>query len=61
MVLSPEVRAAIIKVAGDWALGMASVPKQPSGEVPQPSQMSEELESNFVWAFQFLDGFIKSL
>jgi hypothetical protein len=60
MALPHEVQASIIKVAGDWALGMASVPKEPSGKVPQPSEMSDEIENNFSWAFAFLARFIQA-
>jgi hypothetical protein len=56
MRLSPEVLASIIKVAGDWALGMASMPN--NDNPPQPSQMSGELESDFEWAFKYLSSYI---
>ncbi len=53
MAISPKVQASIIKVAGDWALGMASSPG-PDGEPIQPSQMSDELEQRFDFAYKFL-------
>jgi len=53
MAMSPEVQASIIRVAGDWALGMASSP-EPDGEPIQPSQMSDELEQHFNFAYRFL-------
>ena len=58
MATSPEVKAAIIKVAGDWALGMTSLPNH--GEPPEPSQMSSELQTNFEFAFNYLQEFLSS-
>jgi hypothetical protein len=59
MALSSEVLASIIKVAGDWALGMARAPED-TGEIPQPSQMSDELEKDFNWAFNYLSSYVEN-
>jgi len=57
MSLPPEVLASIVKVAGDWALGMASSPEL-DGEPIQPSQMSDELQEHFNFAFNYLSKYI---
>ena len=57
MITKPEVLAAIISVAGNWALGMASSPD--SGQIPQPSQMPGELPKHFEYAFGYLMDFIE--
>jgi hypothetical protein len=52
--LSQEVLAAIIKVAGKWAIGMATTPSNVTKQPPQPSQLSDELAEDYDWAFNFL-------
>lgn len=59
MAITSEVQASIIKVAGDWALGMASSPG-PDGKLIEPSQMSSELHLNFDFEYKFLIGYIDS-
>jgi len=49
MQLTPEIHATIIKVAGDWALAMASTAK-----ILQASSMSEELEQYFPSCYDAL-------
>ncbi len=65
MTLTPEVQAAIIKVAGDWASAMATTPafnpETGKYERPQPSEMSDELENNFDFAYRFLTGYLEKL
>ena len=53
MAMSGEVQASIIKVAGEWALAMASTPEV-DGEPIQPSQLGDELEKDFDFAYKFL-------
>jgi len=55
MEFSQEVLASIIKVAGDWSLGMASTP---DNGPPQPSHMSGELQDYFEHSFNYLTGII---
>jgi len=63
MTLAPEVQAAIIKVAGDWAVALASSPEynpKTRSAIPiQPSQMSDELEKDFDFAYKFLTEYLK--
>lgn len=57
MAMSGAVQASIIKVAGDWALAMASTPEA-DGEPIQPSQMGDELERDFDFAYKFLTRYL---
>ena len=65
MVISREIRAAIIKVAGDWAVALASVPKfdpdTDKYERLQPGEMSDELENHFDYAYKFLTEYLREL
>lgn len=57
MAMSGEVQASIIKVAGEWALAMAST-QEVDGEPIQPSQMGDELEQDFDFAYKFLTHYL---
>ena len=63
MALSSTVQAAIIKVAGDWALSMATAPTYSAEtnkyEPNQPSQISSELEQHFDFAYKFLTAYLR--
>jgi hypothetical protein len=56
--LSPEVEAAIIKVAGKWALGVATAPSQNINtkqlEYNPPDDIPDELQSEFKSSYEFL-------
>lgn len=62
MALSPTVQAAITRVAGEWALGMATAPDYDPHtrkyEPTQPSQISAELEQHFAFAHKFLTDYL---
>ena len=60
MRFSPEVVASIVSVAGNWSLGLASSPNPDDNEPPQPSQMSDEMEQHFAWAFDYLIGYVET-
>ena len=55
MNLPSDVLSAIINTAGSWALSMASSPDQTTRKQPSPMQMSEELEKDYNFAFDFLE------
>lgn len=57
MAMSGEVHASIIKVAGDWALAMASTPEA-DGKHIEPSQMGDKLEQDFDFAYKFLTRYL---
>lgn len=57
--LSPEVQAAIVKVAGKWALSIATAPHPSERISTQPSEVSSELERHFDWAFKYLSTYIE--
>ena len=59
MAITTEVQASIIKVAGDWALAMASS-SGPDGKPIEPSQMSGKLHLNFDLEYKFLIDYIDS-
>lgn len=65
MTLSPEVQAAIIKVAGDWASAMAATPafspETGKYERLQPSEMFDELENDFDFAHEFSTSYLEKL
>jgi hypothetical protein len=62
MKLTPEEHAAVITVAGKWALGMATAPtfdpETRKYEPVQPSQISGELTEHFHFAYEFLTKYL---
>lgn len=65
MALSGEIQAAIIKVAGDWAVAMASTSRYNQEtekyEPALPSKMGDELQNDFDFAYKFLKSMSRGL
>jgi hypothetical protein len=59
MAMPPEVMSAIIKVAGEWSGIIVKTPES-FGKTAEPSQMYEELENHFSWAFFHLASVIEN-